>query len=91
MPSAKMVAQKPAGNLSPLSVSGHAPVADCALLGALCAGIEKLVAHIALSIAIANHEFLFRASHMVRHLSEWTHWTRGETPLWCNLDLKARR
>ena len=33
------------------------------------------------SIAIANHGFLYRASHMVLHLSEWTHWTRGETPL----------
>jgi hypothetical protein len=78
MPSAKIVAQKPAGSLSPLSVSGHAALAACASLGAPCAGIEELVAQIALSIAIAKHGLLYRASHMVLHLSERTHWTRGE-------------
>jgi hypothetical protein len=71
MPSAKMVAQKPAGNLSPLSVSGHAALAGCAAVCALCAGAEKpAAAHIAPSIAITNHGFLCRASDMVLYLTE---------------------
>jgi hypothetical protein len=71
-----MVAQKPAGNLSPLSVSGHAAIAGCAAMRALCAGVEKPAAQIAPSIATTNHEFLYRASDMVLHLTELPHRTR---------------
>src|SRR5882757_1311719 len=76
MPSAKIVAQNPAGNLSPLSVSGHAAIAACAAVVALSAGAEKPAAQIAKSTAITNHEFLYRASGMVLHLTELTHRTR---------------
>jgi len=51
------VAQNPAGNLSPLSVSGHAAIAACAAVVALSAGVEKPAAQIAQSTAITNHEF----------------------------------
>jgi hypothetical protein len=68
MPSAKMLAQKPAGNLRPLSVSGHAAIADCAPVCALCAGIEEPVAQIAPSIAITKPVFLYGASNMVLYL-----------------------
>jgi hypothetical protein len=65
MPSAKMVAQKPAGNLSPESFSGHAPLADCGSVGVLCASAETLPAQQAPSMAITNHGFLYCASLIV--------------------------
>ena len=87
MPSAKMLAQKPAGNLSPLSVSGHAALADFASVGALCAGIETPAAQIAPSIVIANPEFLYRTSDMVLFLSiDTLYATRPKIAAVCNLD-----
>src|SRR5271163_3339110 len=76
MPSAKMVAQKPAGNLSPVSLSGHATLADCASVGELCASAETLPVQQAPSMAITYHGFLYRASFIVvplrSHLSHAT-------------------
>src|SRR5271167_4315483 len=76
MPSAKMVAQKPAGSLSPESLSGHATLVDCASVGELCASAETLPAQQAPSMAITYHGFLYRASFIVvplrSHLSHAT-------------------
>src|SRR5271165_878615 len=76
MPSAKMVTQKPAGSLSPESLSGHATLADCASVGELCASAETLPVQQAPSMAITYHGFLYRASFIVvplrSHLSHAT-------------------
>src|SRR5271163_3683244 len=76
MPSAKMVAQKPAGNLSPVSLSGHATLADCASVGERCASAETLPAQQAPSMAITYHGFLYRSSFIAvplrSHLSHAT-------------------
>jgi hypothetical protein len=54
-----------------------------AAVGSLCAGVEKPAAQIASSIAITNHEFLYRASDMVLHLTELTHRTRQRKERCC--------
>src|ERR1700722_11466282 len=69
MPSAKMVAQKPAGNFSPLSFCGQDAAALCAAAGALCAEAEALIAHQAASVSVGNHR-LYRCGRYMDLASE---------------------
>jgi hypothetical protein len=58
MPSAKIVAQKPAGNFSPLSFSGQKAVADGAAAGVPWADAEEAFAYQPPNSAIAIHNCL---------------------------------
>src|ERR1700722_11631637 len=72
MPSAKMVAQKPAGNFSPLSFCGQDAAADCVAAGAPCAPCaeaEEPIAHHVLSVSVRNHR-LYRCRRYMDLASE---------------------
>jgi hypothetical protein len=55
-----MVAQKPAGNFSPLSSCGQDAVTDGGAPGVPCADAEQALAHQPPKRAIANHNGLYR-------------------------------
>jgi hypothetical protein len=85
MSSAKMVAQKPGGNFSPLSFSGHKAASDCAAVGLPCANAEELLAYQAPTIASINHRILYPASLMALYLSDLTRRARQSKMLWGHL------
>src|ERR1700722_15492119 len=64
MPSAKTVAQKPAGNFSPLSFCGQDEAAGCVAAGAPCAEAEAPIAHQAASVSVRNHRLYRRGRYM---------------------------
>src|SRR5271155_5384617 len=60
MPSAKILAQKPAGNFSPLLFSGQDAAVDGAAAGTPCADAEEPIAHPVPSTSTMDHRLLYR-------------------------------